>query len=415
MALATMLCACLTTKASHLPSSPTTLYVINHAVFFVSSNGNVTNSGTQLSPWSFSYALTQLAPGVTVTLMPGLYTGPWIIPTNVTGTSLYPATIKSQIKWGAVLANSTTGLMHGLAVHNGYSPYLVIDGLCVSNNMGNGIAVNYGSTIKNCWITGNHLQGLDLSNPACSNNTVEYNLVENNGVRPPTQIPPPGHFHGLYLSGPNNIVRGNVFRNHTNGYGMIVYSKYPGDTPWNDLIYNNLMYGNTSRWALAIYSAGDYSGSVPGTNYCFNNTLNGGIFAVNGTTIVSNNIILPSPIIDPKDMIQTSSPYPAIIADYNLSTLAIAPKGSGNIIGSHNVVSSSIGFENTNSGLYWLSGVSPAKGLAGTNLIPPVDFFGNPQSSVTDVGAFQYNAAMAADTRVLYSPPMLMPDYWVAP
>jgi len=44
----------------------------------------------------------------------------------------------------------------------------------------------------------------------------------------------------------------------------------------------------------------------------------------------------------------------------------------------------------------------------------PVDFFGNAQSSVTDIGAFQYSALYAADTRTLDPSAVTGAPYWDA-
>ncbi|MGA2247305.1 MAG: right-handed parallel beta-helix repeat-containing protein [Verrucomicrobiota bacterium] len=398
------------------PSAPIDLRVtgeMSSPTYYVSTLGSATNGGTQISPWSLSFALTQLAPGVTVTLMPGIYNGPVMIPANVSGTAQLPITIKSQFKWAAVIANATNGTLEGISVNARHTSYLILDGFCVSNNMGDGLAVNNYSVVKNCWITRNHQQGINLTSPTCSNNVVEYNLVENNGVNPPA-VPGSGHWHGLYLSGPNNIVRGNVFRNNTNGYGMILYTENAGGQNWNNTIYDNLVYGSINRWGVALWGAVD-GGAQPGTNYFFNNTVDGGIYTGYGTVFFTNNIILPA-LTDQSVAIANLGGFngsAAIAADYNLCTLAIAPAGSSNSIGGHNSVTRSVGFVNITNGLYWLSATSAARGMACTNQVPPSDFFGNPQSQVTDVGAFQYSAACASDTRILYAPPLSAPDYWV--
>jgi len=83
-------------------------------------------------------------------------------------------------------------------------------------------------------------------------------------------------------------------------------------------------------------------------------------------------------------------------------------------VGPHGMVTNYAGFVNTNSGLYWLNASSPARGAAFITSCGPVDFFGRAQSTVTDVGAFQYNSVYASDSRVLDPSPAL-PDYWSLP
>jgi hypothetical protein len=211
----------------------------------------------------------------------------------------------------------------------------------------------------------------------------------------------------MYISGPNNIVRGNVVRNNNSGYGIHLYTAYAGVSQNNNYIYNNLTYGHTNAYGVTMWSAVD-GGSLPGTNYLFNNTILDGVALSYGTDGITNNIILASPKNPSLPIAASGTRVPVVYADYNLSRLALVPAGS------HDVVVSTVGFVNPGNGLYWLASNSPARGAANRNVVLPVDFFGNPQSSVTDIGAFQYNATLAGDIRVLYPSPA-NPDYWSLP
>ena len=68
---------------------------------------------------------------------------------------------------------------------------------------------------------------------------------------------------------------------------------------------------------------------------------------------------------------------------------------------------------NTNAGLYWLKSDSPARGAALAGICGPTNFFGVAQSSVSDVGFVQYNAAYTNDSRTLDPSPAAGADYWL--
>jgi len=369
--------------------------------YYAATNGNTSNSGlTTNSPWPLAYAVTKLSPGATLTVLPGVYPGPLAI-YNVSGTAQNPMLIRSQVKWQAIIANSTDA-----GISFGFTPYvsnLVLDGFCVSNSVSDGIGfAAHDCTVRNCWVVGNRNQGINMSNVGCSNNIVEYNLIENNGTIGSNQR------HGIYVGGPNHIVRGNVVRNNNDGYGIQLWTGYAGDWINNIWIYDNLTYGHTNEYGVTMWSANGNDGSLPGTNYLLNNTILDGLELAYGTVGISNNIILPQKYHPTVPVHIYSSHSPTIHADYNLSTTPIAPAGP------NDVVVSTVGFVNPGNGLYWLTANSPARGAASQNLVTPVDFFGNPQSAVTDLGAFQYSRALAGDSRTL-TRGSADPDYWSVP
>jgi len=375
---------------------------------YVSPGGSTTNTGlTVESPWTMAKGVANLGPDVTVNMLPGVYAGGIMIYNITNGTAGHPATIKSMVKWGAVVANSAN---YGIAF--GFTPfvsYVVIDGLCISNNLGAdgiGMAGNH-LTVRNCWIVKNWMQGVNSSHFACSNNVIEYNLIENNGrISFGTTD---AHYHGAYVVGPNNIVRGNVIRNNGSGYGIQVYTEDAGvymDKTW---VYNNVIYGHTNSYGLTIWGAVD-GGQNPGTNYILNNTVLDGIQLRYGTANVSNNIVLPSPraIYDPLN-IATGASAPVVNADYNLGTNAIVPNGG------HNILTADPGFVSRANGLFWLASASPARGAALPRATGPNSFFGILRASVTDIGAVQYLDALTFDGRKLDPSPTYGADYWATP
>ncbi len=398
-----------------LMPSRTAILSVNSAgtIYFAGPNGSSANTGFSTdSPWPLQYALKNVAPFSTVILLDGVYKAAGVSADG--GFSLQTTdnvTIKAQNQWKAIITGSTNFgiLASSYAGSSGAytTDHITFDGLCVSNNAGDGMAVSHDSIVRNCWVIGNGRQGINISSAACSNNVIEHNLIENNGtIAAGTTVV---QYHGLYLSGANNIVRGNVVR-YNSGFGIHVFTEYAGVQQDNNSIYNNLTYGHTNAYGVAIWGAVN-GGSLPGTNYCFNNTILDGLQLYYGTAWVTNNIILPSQHNPTTPMYVSSSAPSTVSADYNLGTNTISPVGAHNVI--TNVARTTM-FVNLANGLYWLSATSPARNTAKPDVFGPTDFFGNGQSSVHDIGAFQYDPTLVGDTRVL-DPSPADPDYWALP
>jgi hypothetical protein len=395
---------CLTHLAFAAPEAPLNLRRVPFREFFAAPNGSANNSGTLESPWPLTYALTRLAPGVTLTLLPGVYTGPFAV-ANAQGSSTSPITIRAQSKWQAVIANSASSGISASSSPGYQSTFVVFDGLCISNNAADGIGAWRNTIIRNCWIVRNGMQGVNLSSPTASSNVVEYCLIENNGANTSW----PGHFHGIYVNGPGNVIRGNVVRRNNTGFGIHLYAEDQG--AWNDSnwFYANLVYGHTSQFGVTMWNANEYGGgTLRGTNYLFGNTILDGVQLAYGTACLTNNIILPSPR-QPTMAISPSTTRPPVVwADYNMSTRSLPSSGS------HNVVTANIGFTYPDRGLYWLTAASPARNSAHSGAVLPADFFGSPNSPPMDIGAFQYRDQLANDVRTL-DPSPANPDYWASP
>jgi hypothetical protein len=359
--------------------------------YYAATTGSSGNSGLSASaPWTLSYALANAGSGNTVIVLPGTYSGDWELN--------YPLTLRSQTKWGARLINMPYGVI--IAGGAGGS---VVDGFEIAYSAREGVDIYAPNcTIRNCWI---HDAGINSrpNNTAQSNagvhslkvdgTTVEYCLLENNGSTP-------GYDHGIYIAGNGLTIRGNVMRGNW-GFGLHLYS-YLGD-PVNANVYDNLIYGN------GYHSMNGWDGvwQVPkagNTVSMWNNTIitqyGTPIQGGGGTLRLTNNIIIGPGGATINVGSQT------VLADYTLSTARCTYPGP------HDVVSSSLNFVNTSGGLYWLVGTSAARNKANPNIVASVDFFGNSQSAVTDIGAFQYNSAYAADSRVLDPSTSSGADYW---
>lgn len=349
--------------------------------YFVSPLGNVTNQGSAAFPWpTVSVALSNAAGGDIITVLPGTYSEAVVV--ELSGTAQFPTIIRSRLKWEAILTDSPS---HGIYIADGVTN-VVIDGLQVQAAAIDGVKVGNWATVRNCWIHHCAHQGIAAHNNRQS--VIEYNLVEHNGTDPVLD-------HGVYLSGTNVIVRGNVLRwNKT--YGCQIYADPPASSA-NCQFYCNLVYGN--RDALTVWSP------TFQTNYVFNNTLIADryvLVADYGTVCATNNILVG---VKARQVL-CAEDGAKIRADYNLTPVP------GKQRGPHDVVAANPGFVKPAAGLYWLLPGSPAWGAAAERMSPPFDFFGRKHSRVVSIGAFSFRGSLVHDTRVL-DPSPAKPDYWL--
>ena len=372
-------------------------------LYYVSPNGSSGNTGkSSSSPWSLSYALANAGPNNTILMMDGTY------PSIYLGTSSSQShlTIRALNKWQAKIVGSSGawGIFVANSVNN-----VTIDGLQIAYSYIDGVKLDHpsaGDTIRNCWIhhsgqgsasavqnTDGSYTGQGILAEEGYGNVFENNLIELGGMWI-------NHDHGMYVSGTNCIIRNSVIRGNLT-WGVQIYSD--SFDSQNFSIYNNLIYNNAK--GLNCYS---YSGF---TNQFWGNTissLNDSCVKVSDTVfLATNNIIIPSS----GNLVFEAASGAVIYADYNMSYEATGPTQGG----AHDVITSSYGFVNQSAGLYWLTGSSSAKGHGWSGCVGPVDFFGNVQSSVSDIGAFQYNATLANDSRTLDPSPATGADYWAVP
>jgi len=350
--------------------------------FFVAPSGNVTNPGTAALPWpSISVALSNALGGDIISVLPGTYSEAVVV--ELSGSPESPTVIRSPLKWDANLKGSPS---HGIYIADGVTN-VVIDGLQVQDAAIDGVKVGSWATVRNCWIHHSRHQGIAAHNT--QQTVIEYNLVELNGTDPTLD-------HGMYLSGTNVIIRGNVVRRNKT-YGCQIYADPPASSA-NCQFYGNLVYGN--RDALTVWSP------TLQTNYVFNNTLIADryvLIADRGTVCATNNILVGTKA----RQVLCAEEGASIRADYNLTPVP------GRQRGAHDVVVADPGFVNPAAGLYWLRPNSPAWGAAFEQLNPPPDFFGRKRSRVLSIGAFPFRLNLVHDTRVL-DPSPAKPDYWFA-
>lgn len=404
------------------PVSTVNNYTINTSnapTFFVATNGVASGPGTFSSPWTLAYAMAHAGPSNVIMVLPGTN-----YPTLFFSTpSLHNGiTLKSYAKWGAAIPGQTS--VHCIEVGSTVSN-VTIDGFEIRYSYIDGIKLDagLGCTVQNCWVHdsghGNPawvtngsgvFNGQGIHFEAAQNCTVRNNLIENNGA---TVF----HDHGIYYSGTNNVVSGNVVRFNL-AYGIQQFSSAGAiNESMGNQVFNNLVYSNDTEFGEGQLCTTFYCSDQARnwTNYVFNNifaSIAGSaaevVFAnANGFLALTNNILVQNS----GDCV-TGNGGATIWADYNLAQNAINLTG-GAVVGTHNVITNRFAFANPVKGLWWLLPTSAARGMALGGLVASNDFFGNYQRTNSDVGCFQFNTLLAGDARDLSSTSGA--DYWTFP
>lgn len=377
---------------------------IDAATFYVAPNGCPSNNGLSTnSPWPFGYAITNAGAGATVMMMDGPFTdGPYFV-ANASNT--FKAINKLKPTFWNIAGSKAQGLIYlpGAAASG-----TVIDGLAFSNCQYTAVYVLNGArnvALRNLWVqhTGktfppsSNASGVALE-PG-SDNLVERCILEFNGTNNT------GQNHGIYCGGTNGGYRANVCR-YNGGLGIVLNGHAFYDK--NNQFYENLIYGNNNGDPVSdeqFAFASDTPSSF--TNYAYGNTIisrgDYAIYCKNTDCRITNNVIVST-----NDGIwHLAGTTPS--CDYNSAPQPLAFSGP------HDVVNSYMGFVNATNGLYWLKSDSPARRNALAGVCGSVDFFGNPQVLVEDIGAFQHCPMEAADNRVLDPSPPVGPGYWDTP
>lgn len=220
------------------------------AIYYVSTNGNDINSGTDTQPFrtiAFAYDLAN--PGDTIIVKPGVYTeqnsirGIYL---KKSGTVSKPIVIKSEVKWKAVLdaKNLLSDVRRGVIWLSGN--YNIIDGFDIQRGK-LGIVI-YGNHNE---IRNNHIHNNgNINDPNSSSgysgiytdrqtsgNIFLNNYVHHNG-RMGSGISNAGH--GLYLCGDSEVVVNNIVKDNA-AYGLQIAGY---DTVSNMRVYNNVFSWN---------------------------------------------------------------------------------------------------------------------------------------------------------------------------
>ena len=380
-----VLLSCLWSVTSTLNATSTWPPAWPGTKLYCSPNGSGSGTSTN-SPCSVSYGLSHTTSGNTLVFMDGDYNGEISV-----GTS--GITLGALHKWKARIRNPNGGsFTSGISVYPNGTHNVTLDGFYVTDCPANGISLfGPSNTVRNCWVT--HCATGGYNGPpnwgggyGIYGKSQDYNVVDKCLVEYCGSVP--SYDQAIYVGGKGVEVRNNVVRyNAAFGIQLNVFSGIVDQCK----VYNNLCYSNAVLGGNAYEFAIDSDSSTgAGINYFYGNTF----LSRSGTASYINNAVvcLTNNII--RGVNYTGS-YGSVRSGNNLNNPA------------------SSNFVNPAKGLFWLTSGSSARGAAKTSICGPADFFGTTQSSVSDIGAFQYNGAYTTDSRVL-GPSVAYPDYWLS-
>ncbi len=349
--------------------------------YYVSPNGNDSNSGSQQSPWAtIQHAANVAQAGAIVHVAPGTYSG--AITTQTSGTATSRIRFISDQQWGAAIRATSVSI-----ILTNQGDYVDIEGFDIAGNDGAtcyGI-INYASYVR---IVGNNIHDLSHDTTACvygsgidnhNNNGGHDDDIIGNVVHDIGDINTTYQFHhGIYHAN----LRGHIWNNlvyRCEGWGIHTWHAANQVTISNNTVFNN-NYGG-----ILIGDGDDYS-PFPGP-------------VVNDYTVVSNNIVYSNGLnpaasgygIEEYGLTGTHNQYLNNLvyqngpANWNLQ--------NGNTdVGSINANPQFVNYQANGSGDYHLVTGSPAIGT-GTSLgVPSIDMTGASRPATPDLGAYQSNS-----------------------
>jgi hypothetical protein len=277
---------------------PLTENVASAATYYVATTGSDSNPGTEALPLrTIAFAYGKTNPGDTVIVKPGTYTeykpGYGIL-LDRSGTAAAPITLKSQIKWQAVLdGQNLTDHVHILLVEGQYH---IIEGFDIKNGYKDGIQIwRSNNQIKENHIHHNGNQGDPNSNfghdgvfssAETYGNSYVGNYIHHNGrISINSNLD-----HGLYLCGDDELVVNNIVT-HNSAFGLHLAGY---DTQRNLKAYNNVFAFNGRSGAILWMS---FSGVYIKNNIFYKNAIYGiDSWDAHGTGVVfDNNLFYGNP------------------------------------------------------------------------------------------------------------------------
>jgi hypothetical protein len=341
---------------------------------YVAPNGSDSNPGTQTQPLkSITRADVLASAGTVVHVMPGTYTvsapstGAAGIKTTKSGTSSGHITYVSQVKGGAKLVVTGTGILW-----DSKGNYVDILGFDLTGSGRIGVLAEGG----NMKINQNYIHdfsvsggcnggggGAIVSTGSVGNVTMDSNIVKNIGY----QWVAGGTCNtvqGLYISNANNIITNNV----VSGVAAVAIQQWHGAT--SSTIVNNTVFHNKMGILIGQGDGGMTTGSA--NNYVANNVVYDNKFygiiesgKVAGGNRYVNNLVASS---------------------------ATAWKVKGSVSGSISSNPLFVNYQPNGSGDYRLSSSSPAIDRGNATKAPKVDVNGvaRPRGAAIDIGAYEY-------------------------
>ncbi|MFJ1469077.1 choice-of-anchor Q domain-containing protein [Massilia orientalis] len=339
---------------------------------YVSPTGSDSNPGTQARPVKTITRADALASaGSTVHVAAGTYyvSAPSLssagIVTRKSGTSSARIRFVSDVKWGAKIVVSGTGI-----TWDSRGNYVDIDGFQITGSGRHGLLASGAYlTFKNNYIhdltvsggcNGSGGAAIDTYGPV-GNVLIDRNVVRNIGYR---YIGACNTIQGIYIANANNVVTNNI----VSGVAMAGIQQWHGATA--STIVNNTSFHNKIGILLGQGDAGTTTGSA--NNYVANN-------------IVYDNVAYG--VIEMGKMGGNNRYANNLVARSGTSW-----KVKGSVSGS---ISSDPLFRNylaNGTGDYRVYSSSPAIDRGTSTKAPAIDFAGvaRPRGAAVDVGAYEY-------------------------
>ena len=339
---------------------------------YVSPTGSDSNPGTQAAPVKTITRADALASaGSTIHVAAGTYyvSAPSKdnagIVTRKSGTASARIRFVSDVKWGAKIVVSGTGI-----TWDSRGSYVDIDGFQITGSGRHGLlAAGSNLTFKNNFIhdltvsggcNGSGGAAIDTYGPV-GNVVIDRNIVRNIGYR---FIGSCNTIQGIYIANANNVVTNNI----VSGVAMAGIQQWHGATA--STIVNNTTFHNKIGILLGQGDAGTTTGSANNyvaNNIVYDNVANGIIEMglMGGNNRYANNLVARS---------------------------GTSWKVKGSVSGS---ISSDPLFKNylaNGAGDYQLYSSSPAIDRGTSTKAPTIDFAGvaRPRGAAVDVGAYEY-------------------------
>jgi len=339
---------------------------------YVSPTGKDTNPGTQAAPvLTIARADALASAGYTIHVAPGTYKvaapslGSAGIKTRKSGTSSAHIKFVSDVKWGAKLVVSGTGI-----TWQSDGSYVDIDGFDISGSGRHGILAGGANlTITNNFIHDLMVSGgcngsgggaIDTYGPV-GNVLIDRNVVRNVAVR---LIGSCATIQGIYVANPNNVVTNNI----VSGVAAVGITQWHGATA--STIVNNTVFHNKEGILLGQGDGGTTTGSA--NNYVANNIVydNTTYGIVEGGKMAGNNRYV-------NNLVTRSG-----------TNMRVKGTVSGTISSDPLFVS----YQANGTGNYRLSSSSPAIDRGTSTLAPKIDIalVARPRGAAVDIGAYEY-------------------------
>ncbi|MBN2002005.1 MAG: right-handed parallel beta-helix repeat-containing protein [Anaerolineae bacterium] len=308
------------------PAPPTDADVTPQAVtgvtYYVALDGSDTaNDGSETHPWrTIQYAVEQLAPGDTVLVKSGTYTGARL---ESSGTVTAPLMLKAAPDATVIINGPGPENAHqsGLEIENWDAPvaYWIIEGLEVTGAPGWGIDIRGSEEVHAHHITvrGNHVHdnGLSSGRTGIFAAFTDDVLIENNATHHNGE-------HGIYVNNSSDrfVIRGNVsYHNVYCGIHLNGDAEMGGDGVLSDgQVTGNTLYENGTGGGSAINMDG-VSGTLVANNLIYAHHATGiALFQENGAVCSSDNRVVHNTVL--------------IAADGRWAMLVAAADCTGNVI-----------------------------------------------------------------------------------